>query len=58
MKSKKNKLKDQENKGQKKVGQKHLNPFKENIRAKENEEIVKEEITGEQQRKQAITERD
>lgn len=38
--------------------QKHLNPFKDKIDAKENKEIAEEEISGEQQRKQAITERD
>jgi hypothetical protein len=38
--------------------QKHLNPFKDKIDAKENKKIAEEEISGEQQRKQTLTERD
>jgi hypothetical protein len=38
--------------------EKPLNPFKDKINAKGNKKIAEEEISGEQQRKQAITERD
>ena len=58
MKNKKNKGKEQKNQTAKTGRQKHLNPFKDPIKAKENREMVKEEIEGEQQRKQAMTERD
>ena len=58
MKNKKNKGKEQKNQTGKTARQKHLNPFKDCIKAKENREIVKEEIEGEQLRKQAMTERD
>lgn len=57
MKSKKNKTEEQQGKIRKASQQKHLNPFKDRISGRENREIVKEEITGEQQRKEAMTER-
>ena len=38
--------------------QKRLNPFKDKMDAKDNMKIAEEEISGEQQRKQAIIERD
>ena len=61
MKNKANKIQKKQSKisGEEvKNEQKHLNPFKDKMNAKENKKIAEEEISGEQQRKQAITERD
>ena len=61
MKNKANKIQKKQDKASGKDvrnEQKHLNPFKDKMGAKENRQIAEEEISGEQQSKEAITERD